>query len=878
MSSNVGDSTAAFGLCRAWSFVVTVVGAGVLALVMVTAGTGCGGGETGQDPSADAGPDTGAGPDTNAGVDADAGTPTDSGDEGEHGGLDQTLGPDGVAVTEAAVFVSPEHGGVDRIVAVQSSEVSGVTDETPLPPEAQHVGDFTIEVSAGRNVDISAQEQGLYMIVPVPSSFEGEPSELAVATRLPVDLAQRHGDQLDSSIEHVWDVHPGYYIPKANAFAFPLHYLTAEGSEFALVRSEEYDSSTLEFPERDFGSSGQDESREQGLYRTKGRPVIHKTKVGKAVGNAVKEVADAVGEAFEEIGEEVSEEVKKAVQKVADTVEEAEKCVENRGWKLRENFYVRCRKLDCSQSDKQKVREYLNRVHDQFRPEFNEPDLTRTLPCRKIEVETDDGGTETKWGRFYGYNLREEGTGGPIGNCRGGTHGMYVAPTHTAFTCFDGFDSGDVDERRTTRMEYFHSVQFNYAPLSWPNWTSKNPGAKFFPKWIVEGVASAVENPNTTPDEMYRDGNRPLRAIDKPLTEQGDDLPAYKIQDFWTYLVNARNSTPKETFIPLFGERSGVPNKPDLLKAAHLFNLEKHYWGWVRNQGFEAEMTEGFGEALGDTCVPKNGDGSRPDALQSLKTTLTYDPNTRSSPLRRNLRIEQKIFQDAWTAEVAKIEVNNSSSSKPFDVIVSADGNQPVKLYRNRSSENQDCLNRNEGLRESSMQVTVPSDSSQEFYVLMLKSQIADASFDVKVEHIEANGDTQPPTARIVDPSPGEEVHLQGDSLEAEATDPGGANVGDGIARYDWRVTYGGQTRDDLNGNGQPGVDGKTISNAELADETADFDESVKIELTVTDREGDSVTVKETRENISCRVLYMKCSEDSDCCSGTCGAGICVSG
>lgn len=823
--------------------------AGGLALAIAVFGVACGGGngdETG--PSPDTATDTGVGPDTSRTEDTESSTEN----------LDATLETEGVAVTDAAVFVSPKYSGLDRIVAVQSSTVTGITDATPLPSEATKVGDHSFEVSAGRDVEISTREQGLYIVLPVPASFDGEPSQLAVAARTPAHSGP--GDSIDSSVSHLWSVQPGYYVPQARAFAFPAHFLMADGSEYTLVKSKEYDSRTLEFPNRDFGTSGERSSKEQGLYRTNRHPLIHKTKVGKAVGNAVKSVADAIGKAFEEIGESVSEEVKKAIKKVADTIEEAKKCVNNRGWKLRPNFFVNCRRLNCDTNAKQEVRSHLKRVHDQFRPEFNKPDLTRTLPCRKVEKS--DGSTQ--WGRFYNYTLRQANTGLW---CDDTPDGQYIAPTNTALTCFEPSGDSLPDTESTTRMEFFHAIQFNYGGMSWHNFGEKGAPSKHFPSWIVEGQGSAVENTNTTPEETHR-SDRPLRFIDTTLNAADDRASDYNSQDFWTYLVNARNSTTKETFVPVLSAQPGLSQKPDLGRLKQLFDLEKHHWGWVRNQAFEARMTEGFDGALNETCRPDE------DAWDSPLTTINYDPSARSSPLRETLRVDGD-----WKAEVAEIDVTNGASNR-VKFVFSAEGHDsnPVKLYADTDSATQACLNRNEPRDQSSLEDFVSAGGDPTYYLLMDHPRGGNTFndptgvYDLKIEHLAPNGDKQRPEGQIVKPESGAEFERNGQTLEADASDPGPP----GNLTYDWKITHDGMTEDDPDNNGDPNEDGNPVTLSSIPDDENSFSNTVRIELTVTDLEGQSATFSEEREP-SCAPIYHACNKDKDCCSRICGNGTCVS-
>lgn len=832
------DTRAGVRVRRCLSALANLVGIGVLALLVATAGTGCGGGGGGgQQPSSDAGADTEPGPGTDAGTDTgpDAG-PTTTPNE------DNLLESGGLAVTEEMGILTTE-GVLEKDIAVQSEPAPNVTDETPLPDWADPVG-TPLRISASRYLDIPAQDDPAYLMLRVPPSYEGDPAKLEVATRTPRSVFA--GDQLEGSTRHVWSAQPGYYIEGARVLIVPFRFFYEEGLEYSLVRTESASTLTLEFPERNFGADGDSETTEQGLYRTKRQGGFFKD-----AKNWVEDKAEDVADAFKDVLDGLKDEVKKAVKKVVDTAEEAQKCLDNGGLKAKPNFIIECRGMDCDDSMRFATRDQLKKIHGQFVSDFRKPDLKRSLPCRKIDQDED--GTAEHYGRFYFYELRDEADAA----------GKYLPSDNISFT---RTDPGKNPSEATTRMEFFHAVQWNYPSIGL-DWRA----------WVIEGTAEFIENTSTTPQEAYRH-SKTLRKIDRSLDEYEEgngSAPAYRAQDFWVYMINSLNSTPKEILTKVFKVQNVRKNSnPTLSKVYRLFDLRDLHWGWVRNQAFEASMTEGFGSKLGDTCVPNDGNDGNSKAWSSLKTTMQYDPSSRTSPLRKTLRI-----QDEWAAKVAKIELDNSSSSKSFKVFVSAEGNQPVKLYRDRDQSTQACLNRGEELRRTSLPDDLSANGSQSYYLLMENFQGNDeASFDVRIEHLQSNGNKQRPSARIVKPANGERVNWDNQTFEALAA----AGNGGITLNYDWKVSHGSETVDDVDGDGDDTSDGNPVTLTDLPYDSSAYHDSITVELTVTDGNGNSVTVRETRGNLACRNLYEPCNRDSECCSGTCatsgGTTGCVSG
>jgi hypothetical protein len=117
-----------------------------------------------------------------------------------------------------------------------------------------------------------------------------------------------------------------------------------------------------------------------------------------------------------------------------------------------------------------------------------------------------------------------------------------------------------------------------------------------------------------------------------------------------------------------------------------------------------------------------------------------------------------------------------------------------------------------------------------------------------------------------VDPAPGERVDWDSQTFRAQASDPGGG----ALATYDWKITHGSETVDDVDGDGNDGADGKSPTLTELPYDSSAYYDTITIELTVIDLENQSVTIRQTRGNLACRVLYEACSKDKECCSGTC--------
>lgn len=795
--TNSNGTGAYVNLLRENSGGTALFGALVAAFFLCTASCGGdGGGTSTDDDGTDTGSETGVAPDT--GVDSETGDARpDPTERTEIQNEDNLLEPGGVAVTDEMGLVAPE-GALDRNIAIRSEGAEDPTDETPLPPEADSAGGY-FDVSAGRNIDIPVDETPLYLMVPVPVDFSGDPTNLALGVRSSVDYLA--GDSIDPSISHVWFSRPGYYLPGPRVLVVPLRFLLTDETTLVLLESDEFETRTLRIGPGNGNVDDSTETTSQGLYRTRQQPGV----IGW-----VKEKAEDVGETFKDWAEDLADGVEDAIEAATETAEEAKACADDEGWKAKPDFYVKCRGFEnggCGESEKSAMRAYLNRVHDQFVPGFREPDLLRTLPCRKVN------GT---YGRFYKYTIRKDETGLDSFGCTS-AGGMYSPLLNRAITCYDPSDPDPSQEERTTRMEYFHAIQYNYGAIQ--PWNSHS--------WVLEGTASFVENTETTPSNAIRDPERgSLRTIDKPLNryEEGDNgAPGYKIQDFWVYLIHSLDSTPKDVLEPLF---TGL-RKVDIQKIASAFELDRHYWAWVRNQAFESHQTEGFPSDLNERCVPNSS------TWNALADEFDYDAGTQSSPLR-----ESSFVSGNWNAGVAKLNVTNTDPD-PKKIFVDAESSffgmlGAVKLYPERNSQSSDCLNRGEPEGESSITNVVESGEEWSAYMLMANNQFVGGeglAYDLEVDHLGSNGDKLPPTASIERPFPSsndDPDRRYRITLRADAEDPGGGF----IANYHWKLT-----------GPRSHVETHTGNDIEVDALGTFYPGTLTIELTVTDDEGDEISM-----------------------------------
>lgn len=362
------------------------------------------------------------------------------------------------------------------------------------------------------------------------------------------------------------------------------------------------------------------------------------------------------------------------------------------------SFKVKCKGFsggDCGSSEKKDVRNYLNDAYNDFVSGFREPDLRTPLLSDK-----------------YIWTIKKKGTTW----CKGDTAGKYLSLTNKAITCYDG--GSDPPSEGTTRHEFFHAIQYNYAPISW----SKLPKQR--PDWIVEATAELTESTSSSASNVVR-ASTSLRPIDTPLTENTGkpNYLEYRAQDFWVYLIKNRSSTPADILDPVFDQQSNVPNKPTAEKVDQLYSLADDYWGWVRNQAFESQVTAGYNGKLSDPCV-FDSDVASPD-------TITYDAGSRSSPK------EEFTVASRLTARVEAVQVQTGSNRIDLEITAStSDDDSFVRAYHPYSSSTTDCWTNSE---DSSHTITdIVEESSEKTYYVLVGATTIDvqrSTFSIEISH-----------------------------------------------------------------------------------------------------------------------------------------------
>ncbi len=359
-------------------------------------------------------------------------------------------------------------------------------------------------------------------------------------------------------------------------------------------------------------------------------------------------------------------------------------------------FKVKCKGFSgsgCGSNEKDSVRAYLQDVHDEYVPGFRSPDIKTPL-----------------FSGTYVWTIKKQGTAW----CKGDTAGKYLYLTNTPITCYNG--SGDPSEG-TTRHEFFHAIQFNYAPISWTKSQSN---------WIIEGTAEITEPSSSGASAPAVRPNLGLTAIDKSLNKS-----SYNARDFWVYLINSRNSTPSGTLDPLFQAQSNATNTPNVDKVDALYSMADSHWGWVTNQAFESRVTDGFtGKgALSPNCVVDS-------SVASLKN-ISYDAGKRNSPKTRTIEVEE------LSAQIVGVQFQNTGSNRvsaQASASTSA-SNSFAKAYFRHESPTTSCRDR--GAQSASAQISEPllpdstaAYSTTTFYVLISNSRAGQSStFDVEVSH-----------------------------------------------------------------------------------------------------------------------------------------------
>lgn len=361
------------------------------------------------------------------------------------------------------------------------------------------------------------------------------------------------------------------------------------------------------------------------------------------------------------------------------------------------SFKIKCKGFSgggCGSSEKSDVRSYLNDAYNDFVSGFREPDLRTPLFSDKhIWIIKKDG---TNW-------------------CKGDTAGKYLSLTNKAITCYDGKGS---PSEATTRHEFFHAIQYNYPPISW----SKLPNQR--PDWVVEATAELAESTSSSASNVVR-ASTSLRAIDTPLTEIAGkpDYPEYRAQDFWVYLINRRSSTPSDILEPVFDQQSNATNKPTAEKVDQLYGLNDDYWGWVRNQAFESQITAGFGGKLSGECI-FDSDVASPD-------TIDYDAGARSTPK------EKFTVASRLSARVVAVQVETGSNRIDLEITANtSDADSYVRVYPPYSSSTTDCWT---GSGDASHTLTdmMEASSKKTYYVLVgaAASDVQRSTFSIEISH-----------------------------------------------------------------------------------------------------------------------------------------------
>jgi hypothetical protein len=356
------------------------------------------------------------------------------------------------------------------------------------------------------------------------------------------------------------------------------------------------------------------------------------------------------------------------------------------------DFKVQCKGFGgsgCGSDEKDDVKSYLSTVSDDYVSGFREPDLRTPLFSKKsIWVVKKKG---TAW-------------------CKGNTAGKYLSLTNKAITCFDPDNQSD-PPKSTTRHEFFHAIQYNYAPISW----SKLPKQR--PNWVLEATAELAEDTRSSATNVVRAGTD-LRPIDTPLTADSGkpDYPEYRAQDFWVHLISSRSSTPAQILDPVFDQQSNGTNKPTAKKVDELYSLDDAYWDWIRNQAFDAEVTAGYDGKLNGACIF--------DSRAASPTTVSYDAGSRTSAKSVSPTVSK------LTGKVMAVEVTTGANRIDLEITAStSDAKSYVEIYPDVSSSTTDCWSTTARSSDTLTDVMLES-KSRTVYVLLGATMIDDAESD----------------------------------------------------------------------------------------------------------------------------------------------------
>lgn len=456
-----------------------------------------------------------------------------------------------------------------------------------------------------------------------------------------------------------------------------------------------------------------------------------------------------------------------------------------------DRFVVKCVGFDdpsaCGADEKNDVRRYLNKAVQDFVGGFQFPALPKTF-----------------FGKKPVWKIYKNGESW----CDGNTAGKYLFLTDVAITCYDG--SGDPAEG-TTRHEFFHAIQYSYAPISLHNWPVAD--------WILEGTAELAEPTSASANSSAVRGPDPLRNVDRKLTVEMDGPnPEYNVQDFWAYLINRRNATLKKILEPLFSPQPNVENEPTIKKVHELYSITDDHWGWVRNQAFESKVKESNSD-LNGSCV------FNPKSVTGSPRTITYDAQAQNGPMTRSVSV------GFLTAQVLKVDLKNAGGASKVlsEVKASTSADGYVRAYANHSTATTACHGGSGSSSSASIQAGVSPDSTTTVYLLLSNSAPEEsASFNLRLSHTTAS---EAPTAVITRPSANTTHKGNHLTLEAKASDPDGGS----IAEYTWEITA---QRAQGSGFKTVTYTGKSVTTKDLWNHHGFYPGDFDIKLIVTDNEG----------------------------------------
>lgn len=359
-------------------------------------------------------------------------------------------------------------------------------------------------------------------------------------------------------------------------------------------------------------------------------------------------------------------------------------------------FKIKCKGFDnsseCGTDEKNDVRSYLKEAYRDYVSDFREPDLPSPLL-----------GNRLKW------KIKKDGSSW----CKN-VNGKYLSLTNVAITCYNG--KGD-PSKTTTRHEFFHAIQYNYARISWDKLPEKRPD------WLVEGTAAFAGDPNSSATKAHRSGEWRLRRVTRHLrmVSGRPHLPEYRVQDFWIYLINSHGSTSANILDPVFKSNADVPVR---VVVDQEYSIADDHWGWARNQAVEARVRTG-NPRLNDQCVFDER------AASSIKT-ISYTLDTGDS-------INQTIEIDPLIAKVVKVRLRNQGPIDEFlrgvvKAKTSAD-DAYVKAYGNPSNSTTDCLNGDGQSSSASIGRSPAYEESEVVYLLLSNSGINQGAvrFDLSI-------------------------------------------------------------------------------------------------------------------------------------------------